>query len=149
MSGPHREYGGIHSAIGLGICGGQPLGQSAQFRARLVDCDPRLEPHDGGGEIAAAAVIERGISRNHLASHRNRYPEVINETNGRAAELWRRDSNDSQLVTVQTNRLAQDLAIPLKAVLPHPVADYSNRKGSRLVGSFPWQECAPEYGFNF
>src|ERR1700719_3111527 len=70
------------------------------------------------------------------------------QAHGAATKIGRGASDDGQLMPIQPDFFAQYIAVAMKAVLPHPVADDGHRKRAGLFRSFFRKKSATENGLH-
>jgi hypothetical protein len=122
--------------VGVGVGGGELLGDGVDFVLRLLDRDPGLELRDDGDEIDAAVVArargEGGVDGD---------PELLVV---REVEIRRHDADDGSGGAVDADGLADDARIAAEVGLPERVTEDDGlvHAGLVLLG----EEITPEHG---
>ncbi len=103
--------------------------------ARLLDRDPRSQPAEHVGPVAAAVVEARPAGRQHLA-HRDRHEHVRARAEGGPFEAAGRHADDGEGRAVDDQRLVQHRRILAELRGPEAVAEHHHRMraGGAIVG---------------
>ena len=123
-------------------CGaGQSLGPC--LSQRNAGFQPGSDPH-----LPLAPVGEKPVALTvQLRSHHHGHPHFERKARDHSAELWRRDTDDGQLVAVHADNLSDHAGIRGEQVLPQMVADHRDRVSAGLIAILFRQEKAAAHWF--
>ena len=121
--------------IFLGVLRFEPAGNRLHGGLRLAQAHSGFEPPKTG-EIEESSVLEIRLNKTlkDPRVHADGKPNLVRAGEQQCPlELRRRDPDDRVVVSVETHRPAEHIALPSKFARPKAVADHGHRIAARML----------------